>query len=305
MQMETPPVKWAVQDMLPEGLAVLAGKPKLGKSWLALELGISIAEGGIVMGSVPVESGDVLMLALEDNPRRLKNRFRTLLGDEPAPERLYMETQWPRENEGGLEAIAAWLGQHPAARLVVIDTLVRFRAQGGETGYSQDSASIEGLHTLAKLHGVAILAITHFRKALSEDGDWIDQITGTLGIAGIADTLWGLVRKRGSGAALLRIDGRDVEQGDKALEHDPPQGQWWVIVADNAEEYEMGRETQAVILAMEGIGGPANINTIASLSGKKRATTARLLQRAAKSGLVMSYGNGMYGVRPSDLSVVQ
>ena len=71
MRMELPPARWAVEGIIPEGLSVLAGKPKLGKSWLALEQGIAGASGGVALGEIDVTAGPVLYLALEDTRRRL------------------------------------------------------------------------------------------------------------------------------------------------------------------------------------------------------------------------------------------
>ena len=76
---ELPPVRWTIPEILPEGLTLLAGKPKLGKSWLALSVALSIAAGGVALGTQPVAKGDVLYLALEDNARRLQSRARRLL----------------------------------------------------------------------------------------------------------------------------------------------------------------------------------------------------------------------------------
>jgi len=64
---EFPPVKWIVPDLIPEGLTLFAGKPKLGKSWLALQLGLGIATGGEVLGR-PVEQGSVSMLRWKTTP---------------------------------------------------------------------------------------------------------------------------------------------------------------------------------------------------------------------------------------------
>ena len=86
--MELPPVKWVVPDLLPEGVTLLAGKPKLGKSWLAFGLAVAVASGGVVLGTKRVERGEALYLALEDNQRRLQKRLGKLLGGDGAPEGL-------------------------------------------------------------------------------------------------------------------------------------------------------------------------------------------------------------------------
>src|SRR4029078_290665 len=74
-----------------------------------------------------VETGDVLLLALEDTRRRLQSRLETMLGENIAPDRLHIATQWPRADEGGLTELENWISSHPDTRLIVIDTWPRFR----------------------------------------------------------------------------------------------------------------------------------------------------------------------------------
>ena len=82
---ELPPVRWAVQGLVPEGVTLLTGKPKLGKSWFGLGLCIANATGGVALGKVPVEEGESLLLALEDNRRRLHKRLGKVLNGEAPP----------------------------------------------------------------------------------------------------------------------------------------------------------------------------------------------------------------------------
>src|SRR5262249_17346622 len=116
-----PEPRCAVDGLITEGLGFFAGAPKLGKSWLALGLGIAIASGGFGFGKIPVEKGEVLYLALEDNARRLQSRLRMLLGENEPPPGLFIETEWPRLDDGGLDKLIQWLEQHPATRLIVVD----------------------------------------------------------------------------------------------------------------------------------------------------------------------------------------
>jgi hypothetical protein len=85
---EFPPLNWVIPGTLPEGFFVLAGRIKLGKSWLLMDWSSAIALGGFAMGSIRCEEGDVLHLALEDNERRLKDRQASLLGDGVKPHRV-------------------------------------------------------------------------------------------------------------------------------------------------------------------------------------------------------------------------
>ena len=112
---ELPPVRWTIPDILPEGLTLLAGKPKLGKSWLALSIALSIAAGGVALGAQPVERGDVLYLALEDNARRLQSRAKRLLASmSETPSNLDFALGWPRLGEGG------WLTWRSISKRILI-----------------------------------------------------------------------------------------------------------------------------------------------------------------------------------------
>ena len=103
-----PEHRWAVRDVLPEGVALLVGRPKIGKSWLALNLALAIASGGYALGRIRVEAGDVLYLSLEDNERRLKARLTSILGKDQCPDRLTLSTAWPRLDDRGLQWLDAW-----------------------------------------------------------------------------------------------------------------------------------------------------------------------------------------------------
>ncbi len=122
---EFPPIQWIVPDILPEGLTLLAGKPKLGKSWLALDFAVAVAAGGSVLGR-ECEPGPVLYLALEDNPRRLQRRLRLVAESEPWPRDLEFQTEWPRL-DAGLSKMREWVVTRPGARLLIVD---KGRAEG-------------------------------------------------------------------------------------------------------------------------------------------------------------------------------
>ena len=127
MAMEFTPPVWAVPGIICEGVNLLCGPPKVGKSWASLGLGLSVAAGGQAFDAIDVESGPVLYRALEDTPRRLQSRMGKILGRNPAPPALTLATACPQIGQGGDEAIAGWLDRHRDARMVVIDVFAKIR----------------------------------------------------------------------------------------------------------------------------------------------------------------------------------
>jgi hypothetical protein len=241
MATEFPPMRWAVDGVLAEGVNVLAGTPKLGKSWLALGLAVAVASGGHAFGRIPVAEGDVLVLALEDTARRLQARLGKILRGSPGPARLTIATRWD-----GIEAVDRWLTEHPDARLVVVDVLQRVRGPGvrGESLYNADYNALRPFADLAHAHGVCVLVVHHTRKATADD--YVDEVSGTFGLAGAADAILVARRSRQSGAAIIKVTGRDVEERELALEFDPATAAW--VLLDGPASHHEVRDTRRLIL---------------------------------------------------------
>lgn len=125
-----PPMRWAVDGILPEGLSLLVGAPKVGKSWLAMDIAVAVASGRSALGQKPVEQGPVLYLALEDNGRRLQSRLDVLgCGLPPA---LALYTEWGT-GQDAVDEVRDWLSDHADARLVIVDTLARIKGRTDRT----------------------------------------------------------------------------------------------------------------------------------------------------------------------------
>ncbi len=241
-----PEPKWAVPGILAEGVNVLAGPPKVGKSWLSLGLGLSVAAGGKAFDSMPVQGGPVLYLALEDTPRRLQTRMGKLLGGQPAPAGLTLVTECPPFPQGGTEAIAQWLERNPDARMVVIDVFAKMRGQApaGVSAYDADYVAVGYAKRLADHYGVAVVLVHHVRKAGSED--FLAEVSGTNGIAGAADATLVLKRARGQADGILHVTGRDVDEAEYALSFQPASGAWHLL--DGPVSDHTVSDTRATIL---------------------------------------------------------
>lgn len=290
---EFPPLQFPVPGLLPEGLTLLAGAPKFGKSFLALDLALAIACGGTAIGGVHVEQGDVLYVALEDGRRRLKERMGRMLPGRQKPQRLTYATDWHRIGEGLEELVEEWLADHPEAKLVIFDTWVHIKPKSGgkSSAYDEDAAGLRPLHNIARDHpGVAFIVIHHVRKMAADD--IFDTISGTNGLAGIPDTL--MVLAPHGEAGKLCAKGRDLDGYEKALNRDSQTGGW--IIAGDARELAKTGEQQAILDTLADNAQPMTPTEVAAELGKKRDNVNHLLRKLAKAGKVKRGEKGRYSL---------
>jgi hypothetical protein len=290
-----PELEWYVAGWMAIGLAILAGRSKIGKSWLAFALALDIAGGATTLGNITTRQCEVLYLALEDSGRRLQSRMRMLLGDQPAPEGLHIELAWPRLAVGGcLTKLDAWLDQHPACRVVIIDTFGKIRGQWGEqrkNAYQADYDEVGLLHQYAHRRNIVLVLVHHTRKAGADDV--FDMISGTTGIIGAADTLLVLQRKRDDVMGTLSLTGRDVQgDGDYAVSFDQTTGRWTVV--GKAAEVKAEREQSAVYRYLHQADGPQMPSGIAEELDKPRNAIQKTLHRLKRQGRVASVGHGLW-----------
>lgn len=211
------PLSYAVPGLIPEGFMLLIGPPKAGKSWAALGVLLAVASGGRAFGQIAVgPPRRVLYLALEDGDRRMQDRCRQLLGDEPIPELFFYLLTVPPNRV--VDLVRQFLERYPDTALVIIDTLGRVMpaAAAGESSYQRDYRVGASIKRIAdERPGLSVVVLHHDRKATSDD--FVDSVSGTHGLAGSADTIAVLARKRQSTDGLLKITGRDVQEAEYAL----------------------------------------------------------------------------------------
>lgn len=293
LKMQLPDPNWVVPGLLPEGFSFLAGNPKLGKSWLALGIAIATATGGAVLGSIQVERGDVLYLALEDTDRRLQSRLRKILGEgarDADLSRLEFAIEWPRNDMGGVTKIERWLQEHPEAKLIVIDTFQKIRGNGASSNsnaYGADYDAVGALKLLADRYGVAILAVHHRKKG--EGMDDLESISGSYGLTGAADGIWSLKRERGRADATLFVTGRDVDEQELALKWDALIGCWSVM--GEASEYRLSQERAEILDALRVAARPLAPKEMHDMGiGTSYAAVKQTLWQMSKDGQLRNDG---------------
>lgn len=218
-------IDWVVDGLLKPGLSVLAGAPKIGKSWMVLQLCMAVAKGEPFLG-MNTHSCGVLYITLEDSEMRLQDRI--LRQTDQLPERLNISLNCPGIGEQLKRTIAVYCGDYPSTRLVVIDTFQKIREQAGQMSYAGDYADVSSVKQIADELNISILLVHHTRKM--SDSDVINEISGTNGIAGSADTLMILKKEqRSERTAVLSCTGRDIEDRMMELNLDRETCVWQVI----------------------------------------------------------------------------
>ena len=147
------PTKFIVEALVPPGLHILGGAPKIGKSWLTLWLCLQIALGEPVW-NLPTEKGEALYLCLEDGFPRIQGRLLDLTED--APDTIHFATMSETIAGGLVKQIESFLAEHPQTNFIAIDTLQRVRDATGEANaYANDYREVNVLKDLADKHRIA------------------------------------------------------------------------------------------------------------------------------------------------------
>ena len=223
-----------VDNLIPQGVNVISGASKIGKSWLMLWLGLQVAQGLPVWG-LTTQQSDVLYLSLEDTQRRIKDRLYNLT--DTAPSNLYFAVMCGLIGGGLEEQITDFLSDHPKTKLVIIDTLQKVRdtkGGAGKTGmYGNDYDDISSIKRIADEYNIAVLLVHHLRK-LKDSDDPFNEVSGSTGIIGAADTNYVFKRKRSTNDATLLVSGRDMEYQELTLQFNNLV--WELVERKNSED---------------------------------------------------------------------
>jgi hypothetical protein len=274
---------WVVPDIIPAGLVTIGGRPKIGKSWLALQIACAVGTGGRVFGQ-QVSQGKVLYLALEDSPRRLKMRAQKQHW--PAEADVTFDTEWPTLGQGGTTALRERIEQG-GYTLVIVDTLTRVLGGADQMDLAETSLAIGELQRLTQELDVTVLLLDHHRKPNGLNPDPVDDLFGSTGKAQPLDGVCGLYRQRGKKDALLRVTGRDVEEADLPLVFDGLTCTW--TLAKEPGEAKTNSAPAAVLAAIRDLTAAGELaygSRIAKMLAKDPSNVARAIAELLRDGLI-------------------
>lgn len=227
------PTKFCIDTLLPQGITILGGAPKIGKSWLVLDLCIRIAKGESVW-DMPTTKGTTLYLCLEDTLRRVQERLNCITDD--VPSNAFFATAAHTLAEGLCDEIRAFVKEHPDTVFVAIDTFQIVRNSSADTSYGNDYDEIRQMKQLADELNISLLLVHHLRK--QGDSDPLNKLSGTTGIIGAVDSVFVLDKsKRGESLATLVCTGRDIEYRQLELKFSSKDFVW-ELKSDSREQPE-------------------------------------------------------------------
>lgn len=289
------PANEIIEGLLYNGLTILAGPPKSGKSWIVLGMAIGVAcKGKFVSAKNVTAPGRVGYFALEESETRTASRLKMLcLQNDISLQNIEFHYKINPIQKGGLSDLEAYLERsHPT--LVIIDTLTAF-VTGDANGridpnvFQSEYRNIKALQELCIKYETAILVVHHTNKV---GGGGIGAVAGTHGLTAAADSVWTL-KKQPAKRALLEVTGREVEDQALLLQLDLENSVGWYLV-EEGDDVTLSEERQEILELLAGTG-PLPPVKIASELRKNGVTIRRLLQKLLANGLV-SLDNGKYGL---------
>lgn len=293
---ELPELRWVVYDLIPEGLFLLAGESKGGKSVLSANLALAISKGNLALGRYYVEKGGVLYLDLESTERRLKDKIVPMITDNILPDNFYYRLDFPSMDKGGLELLDKLLQEHSEIKLVIIDTFAKFRGENrrGGNAYYNDYDILTPIKNLADKHSIAIILIHHTNK-LKETENVYNRISGSEGMKAVPDTIGVFIPPPPGGIqARFLLKGRDIEEKKITL-HKKEEVKAWIAVEDeesNTTAVATTKQRKAILSALE--NRRLMPHEIAEAINKTSGSVRVLLMKLVEQKLVIRDEAGFY-----------
>jgi len=279
------------EGLLANGLTILAGRPKSGKSWLTLQLAKDAAMALPFLGRFGIASAlKVLYCGLEEGEQRTHNRLWKLLPKiDIQLQNIRFRYTLKSLADGGAAELDHILSSGNYG-LVIIDTFLRLAKAGGSRDVMRSEyAEIAQLQELAQRHKLAMLLVHHTRKMAAESG--LDTVAGTTGITAACDAVWTL-RKQPNGECVLEITGREMEELTLGLKLQTGDPFGWQLTAEGAE-VGMSEARQEIVELLKD-DAPLAPARIAGLLRKNAVTIRRLLQKLAAADVVRKDSSGKY-----------
>ena len=254
---EFPEMKWVVDDLIPEGLTILAGAPKIGKSFFSWNLALAVSQAGIFLSEFKISKRqNVIYLALDNDPeRQIQSRLKMIQPDVSLPENVQLCTNFPiRMQDEGLETWEETIVSMEAD-LVIVDTLNKvLKPEYQGSSYEQDYTKLGPVHNMVNRLGISMILVTHTRKMIDTENPY-NMIQGSVGVQAACDNL--ILLTQSDGEKILKVTGREILEKELAVEIS--QGTFIATSVEKREESKLS-DIRSEILAVVKEAGEPGIN---------------------------------------------
>ena len=286
---DIPPLGYALGDLIPKGLTVLAGRPKAGKTGLAISMAFCIVASTKYLGMFEGSGENVFSIILEDGDPRVQIRLLPTVAEFGLTNRIKLATSWGGDGKQNIAKLNAWLEDNPETKVVFIDTYAKFTG-ATKKSYNSEYAAVAGLKEIADKHDAAIIVLHHTIK--SKTADWLMSLYGSSGLTGAADTILFFDRERGAEKAILHATGRDIPDTEIALRLDSATNTW--EPDENREIDNLNPERKLLFNIIRNAQAPIKLEELARITGKKTPAISNLLKKLLTCGFIEKTEHGHY-----------
>ena len=297
-----PDIKWVIEDLIPEGLTILAARPKMGKSFLALYLAACVAKERRVWDKYRTNKSNVLYLAYEDSIQSIKYRqtkmFSSLnINSDEYPKNFHICTDYQRLEKEKLDSHFHELSDQ-GMQFVIIDTMASGVVYniGGQSMYFKEYELISALKNSSSKSGINVMLIHHTKKGVPTDS--IEAVLGTTGITGAVDTIW-VMGKEGT-QVYLDTAGKNVSSERLALTFDKKRFLWNLVGSVDPVIHRLTIERSEILGILKDNENPMKTGEIAIKVNKSVSATSELLGKLNKETLVEKTGYGYWKAADSN-----
>ena len=283
------PPQALIPGLIPCGFTIIGGRPKVGKTFLGLQMALGLASGGLVLGKIACKGPrDILYLALEDGPGRIKSRLQQLSEVAAPSDRLAFVFDIVQEEL--LAFLSEWAQGHPGG-VIFVDTIARIlpRPKAQRNAYEESYANLSAMADLTRAYNVNLIGIHHLRKG-NPDPDNTDitaELAGGTGYAAVPDGI--LILRPGPGYTELHVICRDWPREVYALEFE---GHW--IFRGKAEDVRLTEQQREILELARAYGGRITASQLGKALGITRSAAGSYLARLAARGILRREPDGSY-----------
>lgn len=306
------PTEFLIDELIMEGLTLVCGRPKVGKSFAIINMLLDISNGRKFLGKFPTKKSEVFYYALEDTAKTFQKRIVRSTEDDEETDNMQFQTKLAVFDKVGIEKFENFLTANPQIKLVVIDTLQKVKPiSKSSDSYAVDYEFLGKIKDIASKLEVAIIVIHHSRKASvgvakEDEPDVFEKVHGSTAMTGTVDTMIMLERDKGDESIIkMHVGGREVENRiiKYKMEFEPIR---FTLLDDNGTQEKTRTELyQSILNVLEQNSGetftPLEVaEKINKSNDSGRSATRRALRILLKEGVITSPTKGKYGIKKDD-----